>query len=91
MGACFGGILTVIPAIVGDAFGSKNFGLNYSLVYAGYTTASFVGPLAAATAIETTGSYLPAFAIAGTISLVGIVLIFACKHFAKKLKDNPQQ
>lgn len=89
VGACFGGTLTVVPAIVGDAFGSANFGLNYSFVYAGYTTASFVGPLAAATAIETAGSYLPAFAIAGALSLVGIALVLACKHFDRKLKENP--
>ena len=85
VGACFGGILTVVPAIVGDAFGSANFGQNYSFVYAGYTTASFIGPLAAAAAIQTTGSYLPAFAAAGILSLASIVLVFACKHFYKKL------
>jgi len=85
VGACFGGTLTVVPAIVGDAFGSANFGQNYSFVYAGYTTASFIGPLAAATAIETAGNYLPAFTTAGALSLVGIALVFACKHFYNKL------
>ena len=85
VGACFGGILTVVPAIVGDAFGSANFGQNYSFVYAGYTTASFIGPLAAAAAIQTAGSYLPAFAAAGILSLVSIVLVFACKRFYGKL------
>ena len=88
VGACFGGTVTLVPAVVGDAYGSANFGQNYSLVYAGYTTASFVGPIAAATAIETAGSYLPAFTVAGTLSLVGIVLIFACKHFDRKLKQG---
>jgi OFA family oxalate/formate antiporter-like MFS transporter len=83
VGACFGGVLTVVPAIVGDAFGSANFGQNYSFVYAGYTTASFIGPLTAATAIETAGSYLPAFAIAGALSLVGIALVFLCKRFSR--------
>ena len=61
---------------------------NEMSVYAGYTTASFVGPIAAATAIETAGSYLPAFTVAGTLSLVGIALIFACKHFDRKLKQG---
>ena len=88
VGACFGGTVTLVPAVVGDAYGSANFGQNYSLVYAGYTTASFVGPIAAATAIETAGSYLPAFTVAGTLSLVGIALIFACKHFDRKLKQG---
>ena len=88
VGACFGGVLTVVPAIVGDAFGSANFGQNYSFVYAGYTTASFIGPLAAATAIETAGSYLPAFTVAGVLSIAGIILVLACSHFDKKLKNR---
>ena len=85
VGACFGGTVTLVPAIVGDAYGSRYFGQNYSFVYAGYTTASFVGPSAAAAALETTGAYLPAFIAAGCLALVGIALIFTCKHFARKL------
>ncbi len=37
VGACFGGTMSIVPAIVGDAFGSVNFGQNYSFVYPGYT------------------------------------------------------
>ena len=33
VGACFGGTMSIVPAIVGDAFGSVNFGQNYSFVY----------------------------------------------------------
>ena len=90
VGACFGGAMSLVPAMVGDAYGSKHFGQNYSFVYAGYTTAAFIGPIAAATAIETAGTYLPAFAIAGALSLVGIALVFACKHFDKKLRQSQQ-
>jgi len=87
VGACFGGTVTLVPAMVADAFGSQNFGQNYAFVYSGYTLSSFIGPLAAATAIETAGTYLPAFTIAGALSLVGIALIFACKLFDRKLKQ----
>ena len=86
VGACFGGTVTLVPAIVGDAYGSSNFGQNYSFVYAGYTTASFVGPLAAASAIETAGTYLPAFAIAGALSVVGIALLLLCKRLNRSLR-----
>ena len=85
VGACFGGTVTLMPAIVGDSYGSAHFGQNYSFVYAGYTVASFVGPIAAAYAVETTGAYVPAFAVAGALSVVGIALILACKHLDKKL------
>ncbi|MDO4532136.1 MAG: OFA family MFS transporter [Coriobacteriia bacterium] len=81
VGACFGGTVTLVPAIVGDAYGSANFGQNYSFVYAGYTVASFLGPSAAAFAIESAGTFLPAFAVAGVLSIVGIALLFVCKRF----------
>lgn len=87
VGACFGGTMSIIPAIVGDAYGSQNFGQNYSFVYAGYTAASFLGPIAAATAVESTGTYLPAFLIAGALSLVGIALVIAGSRFAKHLPE----
>lgn len=85
VGASFGGTMSVVPAIVGDEFGSANFGQNYSFVYPGYTVASFVGPMAAASAVEAVGSYVPSFYIAGGIALVGIVLVLIGKRLAKKL------
>ena len=85
VGACFGGTMTIVSAIVGDAFGSVNFGQNYSFVYPGYTVASFVGPMAAATAFEAVGSYSPAFVIAGALALVGVVLVLACSRLERRL------
>lgn len=85
VGACFGGTMSIVPSIVGDAFGSANFGQNYSFVYPGYTVASFVGPLAAATAFEVMGSYTPAFAIAGGLALVGVALALVCAKLQRRL------
>ncbi len=88
VGACFGGALSVIPAMVGDAFGSADFGQNYSLVYPGYTVAAFVGPMAASYAIEAAGTYVLSFSVAGTISAVGIVVVFIAKKLAARLKEQ---
>lgn len=85
VGACFGGTMSIVPAIVGDAFGSANFGQNYSFVYPGYTVASFIGPMAAASAVEAAGTYVPAFAVAGALSLVGVALVFVCKVLERRL------
>ncbi len=86
VGACFGGSLAVVPAIVGDAFGSADFGQNYSFVYPGYTVAAFVGPMAASYAVEAAGTYVLSFYVAGAISIVGIVVVFIAKKLAAKLK-----
>lgn len=88
VGACFGGTMSIVPAIVGDAFGSANFGQNYSFVYSGYTVASFIGPMVSASTVETLGTYVPAFAVAGAISVIGIVLVFVAKMLAYKLEDE---
>lgn len=88
VGACFGGTMSIVPAIVGDAFGSANFGQNYSFVYPGYTVASFIGPMVAASTVETLGTYVPAFTVAGAISIIGIVLVFVAKMLAYKLEDE---
>lgn len=88
VGACFGGTMSIVPAIVGDAFGSANFGQNYSFVYPGYTVASFIGPMVAASTVETLGTYVPAFTVAGAISVIGIVLVFVAKMLAYKLEDE---
>lgn len=88
VGACFGGTMSIVPAIVGDAFGSANFGQNYSFVYPGYTVASFIGPMVAASTVETLGTFVPAFTVAGAISIIGIVLVFVAKMLAYKLEDE---
>lgn len=87
VGACFGGTMSIVPAIVGDAFGSANFGQNYSFVYPGYTVASFIGPMAAASAFEAMGSYAPAFTIAGVLALVGVALVLVCAKLQKRLPN----
>ena len=85
IGACFGGSMTVVPALTADLFGSEHFGQNYSLVYAGCTLASFIGPPSASIAFDTMGTYLPAFIIAGVLSIVGLALFVICKRLDAKM------
>lgn len=85
IGACFGGTMSVMPAAVGDSFGSKFFGQNWSFVYPGYTVAAFIGPMVAASTTEATGSWEGAMVAAGVLSLFGIVLVLIGKRLAKRL------
>ena len=84
VGACFGGVMTILPSLCSDNFGSKNFGLNYAFLYSGYTCASFIGPMLASNVVQSTGVYDKAFVIAGALSAVGIVLVLAAKAVQKK-------
>lgn len=74
VGAGFGGLMTVVPTICADFFGSQNFGQNYALLYSGYTVASFVGPMLAANVLASTGAYQLAFPLGGILAIVGLAL-----------------
>lgn len=88
VGACFGGTMSVMPAIVGDSFGPRYFGQNWSFVYPGYTVAAFIGPMVAAQTTELTGSCELALLVAGTLAVVEIVLVVIGKRLATQLAQR---
>ena len=75
VGLCFGGFMGIFPSITADAFGPKNLGMNYGVMFTAFGFAAFVGPRLAATVKEVHhGDYTYAFLIAAALSLLGIVL-----------------
>jgi len=81
--ACYGGTMAMLPSLVSDAFGTRNFSTNYACIYTGFTCASFVGPMVASNVLQSTGGYGPAFLIAGVLAVFGIALELATKHLVK--------
>lgn len=75
VGLNFGGCLAVFPSATSDAFGTKNLGINYGLVFTAYGVAGVVGPLMGAHFKEQVKSYTPAFMIAAI--LVGIAAVIS--------------
>ncbi|MCL2026395.1 MAG: OFA family MFS transporter [Leptospirales bacterium] len=47
VGACFGIFLAVFPALTGDQFGLKNYGINYGIMYLAYGVGGVVAPVIA--------------------------------------------
>ena len=76
-GACFGGVMAVMPALCADVFGSTHFAQNYAWMYSGYTTSALIGPTLAVRSFEATGSYLASFQVAGVVALVALALAAA--------------
>jgi len=73
VGLCFGGFMGIFPSITADAFGPKNLGMNYGVMFTAFGLAAFVGPWLAATIKEhNQGDYTQAFTIAAALALVGI-------------------
>lgn len=86
IGFCFGGFMSVFPALTADSFGAKNNGINYGFMFAGgFGIGGIIGPMLAANMkAMNNGDYTMAFIIAAALSIVGIVLTF----IAKKKKNE---
>ncbi len=74
VGFTFGGMLTVFPAITGDYFGMKNFGVNYGLVITAWGIGGVFGPLSGGLIRDFTGGYTYSYIISGLISIIGMLL-----------------
>ncbi|EJS68116.1 MFS transporter [Bacillus cereus] len=72
---CFGGNITIFPAIVGDFFGMKNHSKNYGIVYQGFgfgaLAGSFIGALL--------GGFKPTFMVIGVLCVVSFIIAILIK------------
>ncbi|EOL41818.1 hypothetical protein RV11_GL001406 [Enterococcus phoeniculicola] len=75
LGLCFGGVMGVFPPIVMENYGPKNQGVNYGIVFCGYSAAAFFGPrVAVSMAASNAGNFTNAFYVAIFIAIVGLAL-----------------
>ncbi|MDH4424124.1 MULTISPECIES: OFA family MFS transporter [Bacillus] len=83
---CFGGNITIFPAIVGDFFGMKNHSKNYGIVYQGFgfgaLAGSFIGALL--------GGFKPTFMVIGVLCVVSfiIALLIQAPNQKKEQEDE---
>lgn len=73
LGLCFGGVMGIFPALVMENFGPVNQGVNYGIVFCGYSIAAFFGPKIAVS-MASHGDFSKAFYAAIAIAIVGVVL-----------------
>ena len=82
---CFGGVMGCFPSITAEAFGSKNLGMNYGIIFFAYGIGGTVGPqLASRIAEASGGDYTNAFVIAGCLAFVGLALSFVARQITHK-------
>ncbi|AZP04821.1 L-lactate MFS transporter [Jeotgalibaca ciconiae] len=75
LGLCFGGVMGVFAPLVMENFGALNQGVNYGIVFCGYSAAALFGPrVATSMASANNGNFTNAFYVAILIALVGLVL-----------------
>ncbi len=76
IGLCFGGFLAVYPPLTANFFGSNNFSVNYGLVFIGYGSGCFLGPVIGGYVFDTMHSYTVAFYTSGFLAIVGAFIVF---------------
>ncbi|MHC1752945.1 L-lactate MFS transporter [Humidesulfovibrio sp.] len=69
VGFSYGACLALFPATVADYWGSKNFGLNYGLLFTAWGLGGVFGPLLAGRIADATGGYTLAYYIAAGLML----------------------
>nr|WP_229695990.1 OFA family MFS transporter [Paenibacillus albidus] len=79
---CFGGNITVFPAIVGDFFGLKNHSKNYGVVYQGFGIGALSGSFIAAFL----GGFKPTFIVFGLLCLLACLIAVSLKPPVHKRK-----
>ncbi|MBP1920268.1 L-lactate MFS transporter [Youngiibacter multivorans] len=85
IGSSYGGFFGVYPSVTGDMFGMKNMGMNWGIMFTAFAPASIIGPLLAARVkVLNNGDYGMAFAIAGGLSILGILLTSLALNILKK-------
>ncbi|MDQ0219794.1 MFS transporter [Peribacillus cavernae] len=72
---CFGGNITVFPAIVADFFGLKNQGKNYGVIYQGFGLGALSGSFIA-TAL---GGFKPTFTLIAVLCVISLLIAIKIK------------
>lgn len=72
---CFGGNITIFPAIVADYFGLKNQSKNYGIIYQGFG----IGALSGSFIATALGGFAPTFTFIAVLSIVSVVIALFIK------------
>jgi MFS transporter, OFA family, oxalate/formate antiporter len=72
---CFGGNITIFPAIVADFFGLKNQSKNYGIIYQGFGLGAISGSFIA----SALGGFIPTFKLIAILSIVSLLIAMTIK------------
>ncbi|WP_394233885.1 OFA family MFS transporter [Niallia oryzisoli] len=87
---CFGGNITIFPAIVADFFGLKNQSKNYGIIYQGFG----IGAISASFIASALGGFIPTFKLIAILSIVSVLIGMMIKspnQGLPKEKDKKQR
>lgn len=71
----FGGLLAVVPPLVGDFYGVNNLGTNYGIIFQAYGIAALMGPV-----LKKTLAYNQMFIVSIAVATLGLLLSIVMKR-----------
>jgi MFS transporter, OFA family, oxalate/formate antiporter len=74
LGLGYATTFALFPVIVADGFGTRYLGMNYGLVFSAFGVGALTS-LIGSSLLDSTGSFTPAFLLAGSTTLVGLILL----------------
>jgi len=84
LGLCFGGVMGVFPALTMKTYGPRFQGMNYGIMFTGYSVAAYFGPKIGATlGGGAKGDYTTPFVIAIVVALVGLGLTLVLSRLGR--------
>ena len=86
LGASFGGVLVVFPPLTSKTFGMANSGVNYGIMFFGYSVGALLGPQIAARFVDASAgasAYQLTFYIATGVACAGLILSLVIRQLMK--------
>ncbi len=74
LGVGYATTFALFPVLVASGFGTKYLGLNYGLVFSAFAVGALTS-LLGSKLLDVTNSFTPAFLLAGTTTVIGLILI----------------
>lgn len=90
LGASFGGVLVVYPPLTSKTFGMKNSGINYGIMFFGYSIGALLGPQISSRSVNPalkTAAYSKAYVIAAIVAAVGLLINIYLIYKQKNKKE----
>lgn len=79
VGFSYGANLALFPSTTQGYFGTKNYGVNYGLVFTAWGVGGVFGSMTAGSIVDSTGGYGIAYAVAAGLCVIAATLTFAVK------------
>lgn len=88
--SCYGAGFSVIPAYLGDVFGTKELGAIHGYILTAWAMAGVVGPVLLAHLHQVTGSYRPSLLIFIGLNVVSLTISLVIRRgFVSALNEKP--